>query len=480
MKKSLIAVAVAVVAMSFVACGSSDGGGGTAGLNGATSVSGSVTTAGGSPISGATVYIPGVDVTSSVNVGKATRIMSKAVAPDGTPCEDPPTSMAAVATTCSNADGTYVLPTTGVTGTQLIASKGELRLVVNLDCQASGADCPTDMNFGSSATYPKVAVVTGKYDAMEGVLAKIAGGASGTQGAYGRVHSADSTTGTPGIFVYGSEYGTNMTIIAGWTGADSPTPEENAAEIGTYPTWEEFLDGTRPLVQDGLPVYVAVFINCGNDYENSLNVTSIPLLQEYVNAGGRFYVTDLSWDFIAQPWPGFMRFPSSVSATDPGPISDLATESGTAGLTVNANVYADASSTFPNWLNATTVIQNAAGDGPGNPDWTLDCFNPPPVLTRTGALNADGTIPLGDFLIGWAHMIEPWVASDVTVWISANNFDPKAAPDNPAVRPLTVSTDIGSNGGKLIYSSYHTAEQCPKNDFWPQERVLEFLMLDVF
>ena len=487
--RKLIAVAViAIVAMVCGACGGSSSGGAT-GLNNANTVTGTVKSASGDPVPATTVFIPGTTVTASTNAStKATRTYLKVVtAADGTECEDPPAADQSLASACSSADGTFSIDTSSITtnATQIVFQRGSLRMVMDLNCSAD--PCALDSSvttFGSSATWPTIAVVTGMYDRMEDVLAKLADDntSDNVNGQYGRVcdpSTKDSLGCQEGTFVYGSEFGTNLTIV---DGLGYTTPVENTGEIGTYTTWDQYFNPTSPLLPllDGSsnPAYDVVFINCGNSYETVLNdPTNLTLLENYVNAGGRLYVTDLSYDFVNQPFPSFMNFPGDTDKDTPGSIGSA--ELGTAGLTTEANVNGD---DFKSFLRAVQVNNNGiTGDGtsPGNPD--LDCATDPYSQVTSALLSSD-LIPLGEFLSGWAHMIEPWagVTPAPVIWITANNFDLKAAPNNPDPRPLTVTQDYGSNGGQIIYSSYHTAHSCPTLTFWPQERVMQFLIFGAF
>ncbi|MFH1830545.1 MAG: hypothetical protein ABH871_07205 [Pseudomonadota bacterium] len=453
MKKILMFLVVAAFTVGLVACG---GGGG--GLNNAQSVTGTITSASGDPVPGTTVYIPGTTVTASTKA-KATRTYAKVVtASDGTECEDPPAADSSLAAGCTAQDGTYTIDTSGITTnpTQLVAQRGALRMILDLNCTAD--PCPMSYPFGSgSTTWPTIAVVTGFWDRMEDVLAKLADTdtTDGTNGSYGRVST------TSGQFVYGSEYGTNLTIIDGTGGT---TPTENATEIGAYKTWDTYLNGTN-----SLSTFDIVFINCGNAYEASL-IANIAVLQAYVNAGGRIYVTDLSYDFVEQPFPQFMQFENDpADPLTPGALG--AAEVGTGGVNLNAAVNETSMST---WLGTARVNAHDATT-PGNPDndctWTQD-----PYTQVTGAL-IGGLIPIGDFLGGWAQMVGAHTGYTPTIWISSGagvNFDGRAN------RPLTASMTQGSNGGGIIYSSYHTAHSCPTLTFWPQERVLQYLMVSAF
>lgn len=459
MKKALL---LGVVMLLLASCGG--GSGTTGGLNGATSLTGTIYSANGDPVSGATIYVPGVTVSSSVS--KATRSFVKVTpAADGTTCEDPPTADSSLAAVCSGANGTFSVDTSSITTNpnQIVLLKGALRSIHDLSCNVGAAACALDATTtkfsGGITTWPKVAVVTGAYDRMEDVLAKIADSDTSdtTNGAYGRVNSS-------GTFVYGSEYGTNMTII---NGGGSPTPTENI-DLVTYKTWDKYLDGTESLLSGSTPVFDVVFIDCGNTYDSATYLTAAAktILENYVNAGGRLYITDRSYDFINQTWPSFMPFEGNTSSTAPGDFNVAWT--GTAGITLNA-VVSDAS--MKSWLGNVTVNAQDASTlkAPDSSDCTVGA-------QKTGALNADGTIPIGDFLPGWARISNTYAGAGTTIISSGSGV----AFDGQDNRILTASQTIGSSSGKIVYSSYHTADSCPTIYFWPQERVLQYLMFESF
>jgi len=161
-------------------------------------------------------------------------------------------------------------------------------------------------------------------------------------------------------------------------------------------------------------------------------------------------------------------------ADDPStPGSLSAAEQGTGGIYLNAAVN---NSVFRNWLMEVAVNRHDEST-PGNPD--IDCmFGTPDSYGQiTGALTADGLIPIGDFLSIWAHMVGPHTGEDPMIWISSGSGVTFDGLEN---RPLTVSQTIGSNGGLVVYSSYHTVDTCPTLFFWPQERVLQYLILEAF
>jgi len=436
------------------------------GLNNAKSVTGTLYSSSGDPIPGATVYLPGVIVTKSLD--SPTRSFSKTVTgADGTTCEDPLSADGSLVATCTAQDGTFSLNTSAIATNpgQIIFAKGSLRMLSPLSCGSE--TCTLSSSFttygalGSTTTWPKIAVVTGYYDRMEDVLAKIAdtNTADEINGQYGRVDSSS------GEFIYGSEYGTNMTII---DGGSYLAPYENI-DLVSYRTWEDYLNGTYPLLDgSGKPLFDIIFINCGNSNDSMLNSVAIrKVLQDYVAAGGRLYVTDLSYDFVEQAFPQVMMFENDpIDPLTPGSNGDA--ENGEGGIHLNATVK---NTGMQSWLSNVTV-NSYNGTAPGNPD---DCTYDVTYSQVTGAL-VGGLIPIGDFLPMWTHMTGAHAGYTPTVWISSGsvNFDGQLD------RPLTISMDMSAGGGRIVYSSYHTADQCASLGFWPQERVLQYLIFESF
>ena len=410
----------------------------TTGLNNAKTVNGIVTAPNGDIIVGATVYIPSGEDVSLMHTVIRTRALNL-TANDATPCDDP--DVEACAVTCTQADGSYTLDTSGCAGQEktIIAKKGVLRTQIYLDC--SSDPCNTDISFDQEGTqYPKVAVVTGAWDNMQSVLVKIAPGASryGTLEEYGEI--------VPGA---------KLSLLDG-RGEPSAT------------SFAKYLDGTYSLSE-----FDIVFINCGVSsfvYEDLIEDDVVKeRIRNYVNNGGNLYVTDFSYYFINQVFPSFMQFEGDGS----DPISKGyigAARRGTSGVTVDAVVN---DTTMKAWLQKVRVIQHDANT-PGLPD--DDCvFGAEEYSTRIGALNPEGTIPIGDFLPGWAQMIATYPNTDTKIWVSSGAGAVFDGLDN---RPLTVSGTYGK--GKIFYSSYHTAETCKTKYFWPQERVLQFLIFEAF
>jgi hypothetical protein len=92
----------------------------------------------------------------------------------------------------------------------------------------------------------------------------------------------------------------------------------------------------------------------------------------------------------------------------------------------------------------------------------------------SGSSGTTLTITIGDFLTGWVVMdgahtgvdIDPkiWITGPVSYTGSGGTVD----------EPLTVTREEGD--GRILYTSYHTAHSCPTTGFWPQERILQYLV----
>lgn len=283
---------------------------------------------------------------------------------------------------------------------------------------------------------PEIAVVTGAYDEIENVLAKLGYGYTDEYGQLDRSRDYDFD------LVDGTGFGNSSDTVM---------------------SVSELLSDS-----DNLDDYDIVFINCGTSYESLMTDPDIMAnLQEYVEDGGKLYVTDLSYDYIEQAFPDFMDFYGSLSGDSSNAEAMGAAEYGRSGISTEADV---SNATMADWLDEVTV-----NDGDIE---TSDCWNlqESEINGRTGARNADGTITIGDFLSGWSMMRETYddVSPASTVWISGSVLMTSGLVED---MPLTVTKDHGD--GRILYSSYHTAHSCPTPGFWPQERVLQYLVFEL-
>ncbi len=420
MKTKNLTLALLGLALLTQACGSAT-------TTTATGTAGQVTTsiqsANGDPVAGATVWIPS---SSSVSATKLIVHNKNITGSDGTTtCDDPPE--AASDSDCSAANGAVTLSCTGTGSTTVKYAKGSFSGTATISCGAAA----TTSSF-AAASVANFAVVTGSYDRMQDVLAKLG---------YGDV----SATGH-------LELGTEDFILYDGDGSLSDTDYENFEDI--------LLDTTTLATLD------IIFINCSDfgigDPLTSNTSTKIANLQTYINNGGKIFVTDLSYDFVEQTFPNHIDF--DASGDDNGSTAETAgaAENGSSSaVDTNATV---SNATMAAWLDVITV----------NDSNVEDCANTG-VNNETGARNDDGSIYIGDFLSSWAVMddTEPSPDNTVTQWIIGTEVE------SASTRPLTISFDVGTSGGRVLYSSYHTAESCATTGFWPQERVLQYLVFEL-
>ncbi|OGQ07307.1 MAG: hypothetical protein A3G32_04860 [Deltaproteobacteria bacterium RIFCSPLOWO2_12_FULL_40_28] len=412
---SFLAVALFVI-FSTISCGGSDSSSssGTAGR-----ISGTVTSPNGDPVSGATVWIPSTSSTAT----KVLQVNSKVKGltdGDGESCSDP--SSTASDSDCSSATGAFTVECSG-TGSQTVNfAKGSFTGDTTVNCGSNASASSTQF---STDDAPEMAVVTGSYDRIQDVLAKLG---------YGTVDSSGLLDTTQTF---------QFTLIDGDSTLDS-----------TYTDLSTFVSSV-----DNLNAFDIIFINCGADDSVITDSSVVARFQSYVQNGGKLYVTDLSYDFIEQPFPDFMDFKDGGSDAATAETMDAA-QDGTSGISSDATVN---DTDMAAWLDAVTVN---TGD--------VETCSLTTVNGTTGARNSDDTVTIADFLSGWAVMEAAHTGESPTIWIQGP-IEYTGGSDSDA--PLTVTKTESS--GKLLYSSYHTADTCPSTGFWAQERILQYLVFEL-
>jgi hypothetical protein len=374
----------------------------------------SVTAPNGDPISGATVWIDGSADGVVVKLANKAQIVDE----QGDTCEEAPSTASVV--DCTDSEGVAVLSCDGLSGSVDVSfAKGSFAGVIQGDCTAPK---PIDASFDAEVT--SIAVVTGTFDAIEDVLGKLG---------FGEIDAAGHL-----------QAGTELFTL--YDGDASLGPE--------YGDFEDVLLNPAQLANHDI-----IFINCdefGLGIELSVDTQAKAAnLREYVENGGKLYVTDLSYDYVEQAFPEFVDFFGSGSGSTPE----------TPGAAELGLTFSDPNSIvndpgLGDWLDAVDVNF-------GNTD--THCLNTSPNAI-TGARNADGSIHIGDLLGGWAMIdgVEADAPAEVTEWVVGTDLE------GASLRPLTVTFDVGL--GRVLFTSYHTAGTCPSTGFWPQERILEFLV----
>ncbi len=266
--------------------------------------------------------------------------------------------------------------------------------------------------FVQADSIPKIAVATGDFDKMECVLRKM-GLADGTFDLYEAASSRKSPK--------------------------------------TLPSFKNLIANLNKM-----KTYNIIFINCtANTFEKELASSTIRKnLNDYVNAGGRLYVTDWSYDWIEQvePFAPFIDFEPGASSSAPEPLNAAAL--GADGLKVSAKIK---DSQMAQWLTAFP-----------------------------GAISG-GNSKIEHFLINWVIIHK--LGKETKLWVEGSIKSTTGA--LTGVRPLTVTFNFKSCG-KVLYSSYHTEGRedesviSPKafpaycgGKFSPQDRILEYLIFDI-
>jgi len=375
---------------------------------------------GTTPVANATIYVAGTPA-----AGSAKPIV-------GTDCETPPVSF--VAATCTNGDGSFNLAGLDAGEYEISVLKGAFTRSFTADttgAESSVTIAPVALSTDVTDGGAKIAVITGVYDSIQNVIAKSGFGDIDTQG----------------YLVLGSE---SFDIYQG---------HSDSALEDNYPSFPSIFEDD-PITQVAkIYDYDIVFINCGV-FESNDAIGVDPedpdiraTMRDYVESGGRLYVTDQAYDFVEQTFPEFIDF------YDPN------------GENADADIF------LPEQYNAAEdgegqIIVEEAGI-------LDDILREYLSAVSCGAdndeacTNGNGTMHVEGFLSSWAVMNGPHgSATDVTVHtegeVSTTNED-------NVIKPLMVSFNVGE--GRVFYSSYHT-EDTGFEGFLPQERTLQYLIFE--
>ena len=416
-------ITVSLISLLAIVAGCSSGGGGNdnsnevnAGTTG--TVQGVIYAPNGTdPVSGAVLYVPS-NSSATIQFGVIAMVAST--------CQDPGTTV--VTSACSGADGSFTLTNVPAGNTTVVIAKGLFKKTITVNVTGGGTanltavETTLPSTSGPGTQTPRIAVVTGLWDEMEHVLAKMGFG----------------TVDESGALISGTE---KFTLIDGNFSLNDSAYQNFDFTLGSI---------------DELKKYDLIVINCGNSYEDMLvDASVIARIKQYVNEGGRIYVTDQSYDFVEQAFPEYVDFLGSDAVAGTDPEVRNAAEVGDDGITTDATIL---QSPLVSWLGNVRCGSST-------------------VPTNTGScLNQDGTVHIEDFLVGWAVIngAHPSKTSAITFWIQGNVSWSFLA--SSGVKPLTLSFPYGS--GKVLYSSYHTAGTAHPY-LVPQERILQYLIFEI-
>ena len=400
--------------------GGGSGGGPTFGSmcgSSSTTITGVVTAPNGhDPVANAFAYVP--LATNPFPAGVACEL-----------CNMPVDAAAAAATT--DAAGTFTLDLSNVpvsSSLQLTVNKGRFRRTTTIDvtpCSPTTASATATTLPGKSAAgddIPKIAVATGNKDQLDLVLAAM--GLDGQQGfdCYeGRASTTKALTSPCGMH-------------------------------GTLQPIENLLKNETMMEQ-----YNLVFLSCAPGKFNGLapadQQTIATNLQTWTQHGGRLFVTDNSYDYVAQAFPSAVTFLNGNTTVDAANVGY-----GTSG----------AGTTYAGQINDTTLAA-----------W----------LAAVGAIpTGSNSVMLTGYLNLWSVIQSlPMTTDDIVDATNAQAYpSATATTPGPAMSyPQTIRFDVAAPGssqacGRAIYTSYHTLPTTTSDptQLVPQERILEYLMLE--
>lgn len=321
--------------------------------------------------------------------------------------------------TTTGADGKFTLKQVCPKQRPIVFQNGRFRRLIYVDVPPkTQVTLPPDKTrlpqrnkeFQKEDAIPKIAVATGDFDKMECVLRKI-GLPDGTFDLYEDAVSRKS-----------------------------PTP---------LPSFKDLVNNLQKM-----KTYNIIFINCtANTFESELTKTLVRQnITDYVQSGGRLYVTDWSYDWIEQVegFSPFIDFEPGASGTAPEPHNAAAL--GADGLQISATIK----------------------------DPVLSAW----LANFPGAINT-GSSHIEHFLIDWVMMHK--LGTETKLWVEGQVRSQQG--DIVGTKPLTVTFNF-KNCGKILYTSYHTegreSEILPEpypnycnTTMSPQDRILEFLIFDI-
>ena len=263
---------------------------------------------------------------------------------------------------------------------------------------------------------PRIAVVTGAFDRMEVILAKLG---------LATIDAGEIDYATAAFTMFdGNQFGEFDDV----TDLFAINPATNMPRIAEFDI---------------------VFVNCGADtmlFESDENLAT---LRTYVQNGGVLYATDWAYDFVEQSIPEYLRFAGESDANPAQPHGLGEAQIGLSDITISATVR---DPLLAAWLDGVTCNGDEACRG-GN-----------------GSLHIEG------FLGGWAVMEGAHSALASVVSAHVSGIVPDVGPPDQE-RPLSVAFPFGE--GQVIYSSYHTVHEGESStSFYPQERVLQYLVFE--
>ncbi|MFO7566016.1 MAG: hypothetical protein R6X02_25455 [Enhygromyxa sp.] len=317
--------------------------------------------------------------------------------------------------TFTEPDGSFSLPAKSGAGQKLVVQKGQFLRVTDIDvAQGSTAVQPTQSNLpglwnpAAGMWIPRIAVYQTNPDKVYNVLAKFG---------LGQVDAA-------GALVPGTE---QFALI-------------NDNDQGA------FLDNLAQMNQ-----YHIIFVPCAAT-KYWVGAPTVPQaraenIRAYVEAGGKWYATDHSNEYIEEPFPNYQQFHNAG-------MPDIQPAYTSNGAVVDQDLLA--------WLQA--LPPSLKDIGGGNP--TL--YNLPAITTL---LNYSGIDEIAEIIV------QNDEGEDVNVghhtWVEGPCG---SCADPNVVRPMAISGQYGC--GRMMYSTFENSSTNHQG-LNPQELVLLYMILEI-
>ena len=361
--------------------------------------------------------------------------------PDGIPqtvyCEECVELPCGTAFTLTEPDGSFSLQVPS--GSRWLAvQKGQFLRIVKLDITPGdnplGPEITSlpDRNDPAADLYiPKIAIGYGAYDRLEDGLAKL--GLGQTQGGKTLVQGTeqfDMWDNEGDIFGGGQNFKGDLGQL-----------------LSNYPLMEQ---------------YHIIFVPCSNDYQlSALNdPQTLDNVRQWVSSGGKFYVSDWSNEFVETVFPQYQEFFTDMDGF--GSSGDLGTDYDSLGTVLDPDLLA--------WLQA--LPQNLKDinplNGGGNALPTVNNLPQIETVANWSGVKETPPVMVPDGMGGMVNVGHK-------VWIEGPG-DGYNIPDN-SNWPLTITGEYGC--GKLMFTTYHTAEGGSYVGLTPQELTLMYLILEI-
>ena len=316
----------------------------------------------------------------------------------------------------SKSDGTFEVPVYKTGKQWIVTQKGQFRRVREFDAQAGDQPVDgavtrlppkTDLDVGD--TIPKIAMAVGGYDHIDLSLDKL-----GVKEFYRYADGPFDIGGPPP----GTKTGKSLQALT-----------EDAAELSQYHI------ALMPCAALGATSHQNGGFTCGVPSASQKTVFG-----QYVDSGGKLYVTDFSYEIIRQTWPNLITWYDDSMQ----PLTGTSTGQGSG------------------CLGTDDTTQGTAKD-PGLADWLAAIGDPTPQLKESWTRIAKVEPQPGFDANGNPTTITP------KVWMTSKL-------DANTELPATVSFE--QKCGRVLFSTYH-CEGAFGGELLAQEKALLYILLEV-